>query len=250
MNINTSWIVGGLVLLLALAGGLFWLSGPSTPPQAAEGKVATKEAPPAAAATQPAACVEKGTFEVEADDFVVGDAKAPITLVEFFSQTCSHCAAFRTETFPKLYETYIKKGVVRLVLRDFQRNQVDIAASVVGRCLGREGFVKFTDTLLERQAEWLERPDQDIRLGLKEMAKSAGLADKDFEACMKQEDQAKQLLAKSIKAQKDYCIEGTPTLLLNGKKIENATTFDELDAYVQAEIKANAPAAAPTKATP
>ncbi|MBP6011025.1 MAG: DsbA family protein [Alphaproteobacteria bacterium] len=240
MTINTSWIVGGLILLLALAGGLFWLSGPSTPPQAAEAKVATKEAPPVAAETQPAACVEKGTFEVATDDFVVGDAKAPITLVEFFSQTCSHCAEFHKEAFPKLNETYIKKGLVRLVLRDFQRNQVDVAASVVGRCLGREGFVKFTDSLLERQAEWLERPDQDIRLGLKEMAKRAGLADKEFEACMKQEDQAKQLLAKSMQAQKDYCIEGTPTLLLNGKKIENATTFDELDAYIQAEIKKQA----------
>jgi protein-disulfide isomerase len=251
VNINTSWIVGGFVLLLALAGGLFWLSGPHDPAHAVETKVATKEAP-AVAATPPAVCVPKGTFDVSAEDFAVGDAKAPITIVEFLSQTCAHCAAFHAEAFPKLNATYIKKGIVRLVVRDFQRNQVDMAASVVGRCLGRESFLKFTDSLLENQPTWLARPDQDIRAGLKDMAQRAGMSGEAFEVCLKQEAEAKRLLAISIQAQKDYCIEGTPTFLLNGKKLDEVGTFEELDAYIQAEIKAKAPKSdtAPGKTKP
>ena len=236
MNIKTSWIVGGVLLLLALAGGLFWLSAPREIPPSDEPpaqKVAA--APPTEA--EPAACVAKTSYEVADDDFTIGDAKAPITVVEFFSQTCSHCAAFHAEVFPQLDAKYIKKGLVRLVLRDFHRNKIDLAASIVGRCLGRDGFIKFTDSLLEQQPVWMGREDQDIRQGLKDMALGAGMTAEAFESCMTKEAEAKRLLDATIKAKNDYCIEGTPTLLINGKKAPETPSIADFLGLIDAELK-------------
>ena len=237
MEIKTSWIVGGVVLLLALTGGLFWLSAPRDVPVSDE-PPAKKVAPTPVAEAQPAACVPKDKYEVSADDFTIGDAKAPVTIVEFFSQTCSHCAAFHAEVFPQLNDKYIKTGLARLVLRDFQRNKVDLVASVIGRCMGRGSFIKFTDALLEQQSVWMGRPDQDVRQGLKDVALQMGMKADAFEACMQKEDEAKRLLDATIKAKNDYCIEGTPTLLINGKKVADAPSVEEFLGMIDAEVKA------------
>ena len=238
MNIKTSWIAGGVVLLLALTGALFWLSAPRDLP-ASDKPPAQKvaAAPVAETAPEPVACVAKTTYEVSADDFTIGDAKAPVTIVEFFSQTCSHCAAFHAEVFPQLNEKYIEKGLARLVLRDFQRNKIDLAASIVGRCLGRDKFIKFTDSLLEQQPVWRGREDQDIRQGLKDMAIQAGMKAEAFESCMTKEAEAKRLLDATIKAKADYCIEGTPTLLINGKKVGETPSVADFLAMIDAELK-------------
>lgn len=239
MDIKTSWIIGGVVLLLALTGGLFWLSAPrDLPPSDQPPAQKVAPTPVAAAAPEPAQCIAKTGYDVAADDFVIGDAKAPITVVEFFSQTCSHCAAFHTEVFPQLNDKYIRKGLVRLVLRDFQRNKVDLAASVVGRCMGRDKFITFTDSLLEQQATWMGRPDQDIRQGLKDMALGAGMTADAFESCMTKEAEAKRLLDATVKAKTDYCIDGTPTLLINGKKVGEMPSIEEFLGLIDAELKA------------
>ncbi|MFN0023518.1 MAG: thioredoxin domain-containing protein [Parvularculaceae bacterium] len=218
----------GALAVILLGGGAYWFM------QSAPGEPAKGDVPVVADA---GTCTPK-PIAVTADDFTVGDASAPITIVEYFSQTCGACARFHSETFPKLNEAYIKTGVVRLVLRDYQRNSVDLAASVIGRCLARDSFLPFTNLLLEEQQTWMGREDQNIREGLKEMAKRAGMSADDFETCMKKEDEAKKLAAAAEQATKDYCIGGTPSLFLNGKKLEKAAAFDVLEAHIKDEMKA------------
>ena len=226
---------GGVVIALLLGGGTYLaLTGIEAPVDAD---------------VVDASCVPKETVTVSAEDYVIGDRKAPVTLVEYLSQTCSHCAEFRRIDIPKIEENFVKAGLVRIVFREMHRNNVDVAASVLGRCLGRDAFLPFTDMLLEQQQTWMMREDQDVVAGLKEMARRAGMSSEDFDTCLKKQDLATQLAKASNKAAKDYCITGTPTLLLNGKKIEGVgTAYDKLDEAIRAELKKAGIAAPAAKA--
>ena len=218
-------LAGGAVAIVALLGGLtYWgLSGSDAVDlsDVADGT-----------------CVAKTEVPVSDEDYIIGDKKAPITLVEYLSQTCSHCAEFRREEVPKIEAAYVKTGLVRIVFRELHRNNVDVAASVLGRCLGRDAFLPFTDMLLEHQQVWMMREDRDIIAGLKEMARRAGMSSDDFDTCLKKQELATQLAKASAQDAKDYCISGTPTLLLNGKKLEGmATSYEKLDAAIKDELK-------------
>jgi len=244
VKIETPFLVAGGAGVLALAAGLgFWFmsgGGGSNTEQIGQ-EIAS------------GACKPIETVNVTSEDFTFGEADAPITLVEYASQTCSHCADFAREVVPKLQENYVKTGKVRFVFREFQRNRIDLAASVLGRCLGRDAFIPFTEMLFANQNTWMLREDQNIVEGLREMSRRAGMSNEDFEACMKKEDEAKRLSDLRDKSMKDYCIDATPTLLMNGRKLQaDASTYDGLEKVLNAELKKlgkEAPAAAAT-ATP
>lgn len=241
MKIDTQYLVAGIAAVVVVLGGLaYWLlSGSSNPTDQV------------AAEINSGTCKPIETVAITPDDFTFGKADAPLTIVEYASQTCSHCADFRREVFPKLEENYIKTGKLRFVFREFQRNRIDLAASVLGRCLGRDAFIPFTDMLFENQATWMMREDQDIIAGLRDMTRRAGMSNQDFEACMKKEAEAKRLSDIRDKAMKDYCLEATPTLILNGKKLgSEGTSYEGLDGLLTAELKKlgkAAPAAATTE---
>lgn len=223
-------LVGGGVALLLLAGGGAWYLTQGT-------KDADEEAV-AAAEFDPNNCVPETKVTVTDEDHIIGDKNAPVTLVEYLSQTCSHCAEFRATEVPKLEETFVKTGKVRIVFRELHRNNVDVAASVLGRCLGREGFLPFTDMLLANQATWMMREDNDVVAGLREMARRAGMSGEDFDTCLKKQDVATKLAKASQNDVRKYCMTGTPTLLLNGRKIEGENlAYAKLDEAIRAELK-------------
>jgi protein-disulfide isomerase len=216
---------GGLALLLLLGGGGYY-AFTSNKIDADDQKIAED-------------CVPSTSVDVKDTDFIIGDKNAPVTLVEYLSQTCSHCAEFRRTEIPKIEDTFVKTGKLRIVFREMHRNNVDVAASVLGRCLTREAFLPFTDMLLLEQQTWMMREDNDIVAGLREMARRAGMSSADFDTCLKKQDLATQLAKESNTAAKTYCITGTPTLLLQGKKIEGmGTALPDLDKSIRAELKA------------
>lgn len=220
---------GGLAVLLLIGGGIWYFT---------QGPAGKDGESVAQAPVDPATCVPKTNVTVTNDDFIIGDKNAPVTLVEYLSQTCSACAQFRANEVPKIHEAFVKTGKVRIIFRELHRNNVDVWASVLGRCFGREGFLPFTDMLLENQPAWMMREDSDVVAGLREMARRAGMSSADFETCLKKEDVAKQLAEASQGAARDYCITGTPTLLLNGRKLEGReTAYESLDTAIRAELK-------------
>ena len=225
-NLNRSHLIVACVGVLAVVAGFsFWLLGGFTLQLAGDGSGGT--------------CKPIETVAVTDDDFTMGEAKAPITLVEYASQTCVHCAAFHRDAWPTIEANYVKTGLVRFVFRDFQRNRVDLAASVLGRCMGRDAFIPFTDLLFENQETWMNREDQDALAGLREMTRRAGMTNAEFDACMKKEDDAKRLVAIREKAVKDHCLEGTPTFLLNGKTLDlKGPLLEALDEQLRSELKA------------
>jgi protein-disulfide isomerase len=232
---------GGLAALLVVGGGAWYLlsSSPADIEAAAEGGVSEE-------------CVATKEVTLRPDDFIIGDKDAPVVLVEYLSQTCSHCAEYKATILPKLEETFVKTGKLKIVLRELHRNPIDIAASVIGRCMGRDSFIPFTNMLLENQATWLGREDQNIEAGLKEMARRAGLQGADFDACIK-DPKSKDLgmkLAKRTQCDaENHEITATPTLFLNGTRLQGAeTAFASLDTKIREALKkagvAEPPAAA------
>jgi protein-disulfide isomerase len=214
---------GGVALALLLGGGIYYYMS--------QNKIEE-------AVVVEADCVPKTEVAVTDEDFIIGDKNAPVTLVEYLSQTCSGCAAFRANEIPKIEETFVKTGKLRIVFRELYRNNIDVAASVLGRCLGRDGFLPFTDMLLENQQSWMMREDQNVVEGLREMARRAGMSSGDFETCLNNQDLAKKLAEKSQKDAKTYCITHTPTLLLNGRKLEGMdTTYEKMDVAIREELK-------------
>lgn len=195
-------------------------------------------------------CTPVETFEVTAADYVEGKADAPITLIEYASMTCAHCAHFTTDVLPQIRANYVDKGYVRYVFREFPLDRVALAASVAGRCLAREAYLPYVEMMYSELQTWATQQDQ--RGAIKEMARRAGMSGDEFEKCLSTEDDAKKIVAAQTEASKKYCIGSTPTFLLNGKGMTNGD-YAEFDEKLRAELKAKGvviPAAAtPTEGT-
>ncbi|MBL8783195.1 MAG: thioredoxin domain-containing protein [Alphaproteobacteria bacterium] len=239
MKVDTPYLIAGAVGLLAILGGLaFWIWGggsadPATPTQtAANGE-----------------CVAKETYEVSANDYVLGKADAPLTIIEYASMTCIHCARFSRDVYPTLKSEYIDTGYVRYVFREFPLDEVALTASVVGRCLARDQYLSYVELMYHELENWAQPADNDLRGSIKEMARRAGMSGDDFEKCLSTETDAKKVVEIRSKANADYCISGTPYFLLDGKKLfSGEMAWSELDDKLRAALKAKGvelPAKAP-----
>jgi protein-disulfide isomerase len=206
VNLDRNTLIGGGVAAVLLLGGLgYWVWGTGS---------STDDAQVAAD------CKPIETFEVTDADYALGKADAPLTLIEYASMTCPHCAQFSREVFPQLREHYIDKGYVRYVFREFPLDRVALTASVTGRCLAKDAYVPFVELMFGEIETWAR--SDDPRAAIKEMARRAGMSGDEFEKCLAKEDDAKRVLEVQKKAMKDYCVGGTPTFLLNGKILATA----------------------------
>ena len=166
-------------------------------------------------------------------DLWLGDAKAPITIVEYASMTCSHCAHFTTETLPKLKTDYIDKGKARYVLREFPLDPLAAAAAMLARCSGekREAVVEL---LFQTQKTWAygKTPLEDLTATLKQ----TGMGQSAFEACLNDEALFKKMDAVRAQGAK-FGITATPTFFINGEKHSGDIPPGELDALLAPHIK-------------
>jgi protein-disulfide isomerase len=244
VKVDTPYLIAGAVGLLAVLAGLaFWIWGggsadPTKPTQtAANGE-----------------CVAKETYEVTANDYVLGKADAPLTIIEYASMTCIHCARFSREVYPTLKADYIDKGYVRYVFREFPLDEVALTASVVGRCLARDQYLSYVELMYHELENWAQPADNNLRGSIKEMARRAGMSGDDFEKCLSTEEDAKKVVEIRTKANADYCISGTPYFLLDGKKLASGEIpWSELDDKLRAALKAkgvDVPAKAPAEGAP
>jgi protein-disulfide isomerase len=214
MNRNI-WFLLAFVAALAVPGQ----SPAQSPPQ----QVA--QAPTQAAIDAQALAPRK-----EGEDMVLGLATAPITIIEYASLTCPHCATFHTTSFPKLKEEYIDKGLVRFVYRDFPLDRAALWASQLARCSGPERYFGFLDVLFRQQASWARGNDaQAIQDNLKRLARLGGFSDQSFQTCLNDKTVETAVLEQSLKGEREFKVSSTPTLIINGKKHTGSVAFEELD---------------------
>ena len=166
-------------------------------------------------------------------DMTLGPDTAKVTIVEYGSASCPHCAAFYKDTFLKLKTDYVDTGKVRFIFREFPHNDQGLAAFMLARCAPKEKYFPLLDTFFTTQAAWVP----DAFNGLKNIAQQAGVSATDFEACLKNEKVAKAILDVREKGSKKYGVSGIPYLFVNGKVFEGETTYDAMKAVIDPLLK-------------
>jgi protein-disulfide isomerase len=161
----------------------------------------------------------------EVEDHALGDPSAPVTIIEYASLTCPHCAEFHEDVLPQLKERYIVPGKVRLVYRDFPLDQRALAAASLAHCAGPERYFGFLDVLFQTQESWA-RAD-DYLAALKRLGKLGGLSEAEMEACLTDEELANRILQTRLDAQNQHEISSTPTFIIDGKAYSGSRGIEE-----------------------
>ncbi len=152
------------------------------------------------------------------EDRTVGDATAPIKVIEYSSLTCSHCAAFHTDTYPKIKENYIDTGKVEMTFREFPLNKPALEASQILRCMPEDKYLSFQELLFETQEQWAF--GDNYMASLKQNAKLAGMSEEEFDACLQNKELQEALTQRVQEGSKKWDIKSTPTFVVNnGDKI-------------------------------
>jgi protein-disulfide isomerase len=152
----------------------------------------------------------------------IGKADAPVTIVEYSSLSCPHCAAFHKEVLPALKADFIEPGKARYVMREFPLNEAALAGAVVARCLDPSRYFAFTDLLFSKQEDWAFKTD--ALTPLKQLAKQAGLSEAQFDKCIDDEALQKKIIDVREQGAKEG-VNATPSFFVNGKMLKGATTL-------------------------
>ena len=160
----------------------------------------------------------------EDNDMIMGKDDAKVTLVEYASASCPHCAAFYKEVFPKIKADYIDTGKIKFVFREFPHNQQALAAFMLARCSPKEKYFPLMDVFFTTQEAWVPNAHD----GLLNIMKQTGMSETDFDACLKNQDVAKGIIATREKAYTKYGVDGIPTIFIDGKKFTGEASYDDL----------------------
>jgi protein-disulfide isomerase len=167
-------------------------------------------------------------------DIMLGSDKAPVTIIEYASMTCPHCAHFSATTFPELQKRYIDTGKVRFTLRSFPLDQLAAAGFMLARCAGNDKYMPMVETLFARQADWVVKEPLPP---LKEIARQFGFTEDSFNACL-----ANQKMLDDIQAVRDHAVDklavnSTPTFFINGKKLVGDLSIDQMSKEIDPYLK-------------
>jgi protein-disulfide isomerase len=167
-------------------------------------------------------------------DLVEGKADAPVTIIEYASMTCPHCANFHKTTYQALKTKYIDTGKVRFIFREFPLDELAVAASMMARCAGKDDSGKalaLIDVLFASQDKWAASRTNPVPI-LQQIGKQAGMTEKAFDECLKDQTLYNNIMAMRERGSKEYKVESTPTLFVNGKMQKGGTTIEELDKII------------------
>jgi len=169
------------------------------------------------------------------DDIAMGSETAPVTIIEYASMTCPHCAAFETQVFPKLKEKYIDTGKVRFILREFPLDGLAAAAFMLARCAGPDKYYPLVETLFAQQPKWAVRNPIEPLMAI---AKQAGFTQQSFEACINNKEALAKVQQVRDRAANQFKVKATPTFFINGERHEGGMSIEDLDKVIEPYLKA------------
>jgi protein-disulfide isomerase len=174
----------------------------------------------------------------ENGDMVIGADNAPITIIEYASLTCPHCARFHTETLPKLKSEYVETGKVKYVFRDFPLDGLALRAAAIAQCAGPERYFTFLDVFFQQQSNWTRGNDPEQMLAsLKRLARTGGMSEAQIDDCLKNKQVQDSILASRMTGENQFNVRSTPTLVINGPTHPGALPFDELEKLLKPLLK-------------
>jgi len=242
---NKGILIGGAIFVVAaLAGagvmslGTKGLDSTAAAPAALAGSTATPVAATGVTAADLAPTgVYAGTTTASGGftgDVLEGSPDAPVTIIEYASLTCPHCAAFHESIYKPLKESHIDTGKVNFIYRDFPLNNPAIAASIIARCGGEDRYLAFVDLFLSQQDRWTRA--EDWMGELQNMAKLGGLGVDKINECLSDAPLGQSVIDRYRAGGDVFKVNSTPTLIIDGKTYTGALNKDALAAFIDAKL--------------
>lgn len=216
-------VLAGLVVAIVIAvgvGGWIYYKGQGIGASAPNSELDASEAAPAVPV-------------VKDGEKTLGEANAPVTVVEYFSLGCPHCRHFHEDILPKLKTDYIDTGKVRLVFRDFPLDGVSLAAATLTRCVNDLAYFAMVDTLFKQQETWHV---QDGVVQVANIAKNAGMDQAAFDACIADPAKKDAVIASRSEAETTYKVESTPTFFINDRVLKGVSEYDAFKATIDGAL--------------
>ena len=163
---------------------------------------------------------ENSILNITNDDFVIGDNDAPITIIEYASMSCGHCADFHNNTLETLKKEYIDTGKVKLVFRDFPYNYPALLGTMVMRCLPDDIRYDYMNALYRLQKQWVQKENAESTKELFKIMQSGGMNKEEFEACIYNVELENKIIEELMAVQKEFKIKSTPSFIINGNLLE------------------------------
>lgn len=204
---KTLLIVIGVVIAVAIAAAVYYYRGGFDQ----GGRVASKDK------VDPDVSVLMAQGPLP--DIVVGSADAPVTIVEYASMTCPHCAQFQKDVLPELKTKYIDTGKVKYMLREFPLDNLAAAAFMLARCSGDDRYYPMVDAMFETQESWAV-PGADGKGRLLQIARQAGMSKEQFDQCLANQELFNKILQTRQIAHDKFQVDSTPTFFINGKRLK------------------------------
>jgi len=171
--------------------------------------------------------------EIKPLEVVVGSADAPVTVIEYMSLTCPHCAEFHTTVLPDVMKAYVDTGKVRLIFRDYPLDGTAYRAAVVTHCMAEAGpkrYYGFVQVLFQQQGRWATGSDPMDEIA--KLARLGGLSQERFDACLENEKYATGVLLSRQQGEAEFGVQSTPTFVVNGRVISGGMTFAEFEQLI------------------
>ncbi len=222
-----------LALLAALiAGGAFYFLSPGSGSPAP-----SVSSTPVSAGLMSASAQDAAIDTSIVQEMSLGDPQARVTMIEYASFTCPHCARFHKEVMPRLKKDYIDTGKVHFIFREVYFDRYGLWAGMVARCGGPLRYFPIVDRIFTTQREWTKGDTpQQIVGNLRRIGKANGLTDEQLDACLTDGDKARALMAVFQQNMEKDNIEGTPSFVINGKKYSNMS-YEDMKAILDGLLK-------------
>jgi protein-disulfide isomerase len=218
-RLTKAGVLVAVVAVLGTIGGTWWYlsalaSGPA--PTTNASRLATKD------------------LLIYEDDRILGNRDAAVTIIEYASFTCPHCAAFHRETLPQLKSEWIDTGKANFVMRDFPLDAAALKAAIVARCAPPAKFYGFVGILFRSQEAWARSGDTTAALG--QLAKIGGISEEQFRTCMTDEALQRQIVDSRLIGEQRLEIDSTPTIFVNGRRLVGAVSYDRLNEVLRSLV--------------
>lgn len=168
-------------------------------------------------------------------DMVIGKADAKVTIIEYASLTCPHCATFHAEVLPALKTEYLDTGKAKLIYRDFPLDNLAFAGAILARCGGPEKYFTFLNVLFAQQRQWATASDP--KAALTQIARLGGVSAEQFDKCLADKALGDYILNSRLEGNQKFNVNSTPTLIINGKTEAGVPSLDDLRKKLDALAK-------------
>ena len=169
----------------------------------------------------------ESALDITEKDFVIGNEDAKITIIEYASLSCSHCADFHVNTLETLKKEYIDTGKVRMVFRDYPFNYPALLGSMVLRCIPENYRYDYMNALFKLQPDWVNKKNKKTIQELYKIMQSGGMTKEEYDACIYNTELENEILEGVMEAQNQFNIKSTPSFIINGKLVEGNKSIKE-----------------------